>query len=68
LEKHGAKRDELTGGVDNRSSARWFGGFVGRKAETAKRPVSLPKTWLLREGWKRRGLIHWYEGPSMSKP
>ena len=47
--------------LDPASSARWFDGWSWRPREAAAAPAlaptSLPRTWLLAVGWRRRGLI-----------
>jgi REP element-mobilizing transposase RayT len=48
--------------LDGASSARWFDGWRGEVAsrlpETAtSREVARPRTWLLRVGWRRHGLV-----------
>ncbi|MBL8859144.1 MAG: hypothetical protein JNL28_11600 [Planctomycetes bacterium] len=54
--KHGVS---IPGGVDPCSSGRWFDGWrvalVGALARVA--PLPAPRTWLLRVGWRRGGLI-----------
>jgi REP element-mobilizing transposase RayT len=54
-------------GNDPRSSAPWFDGFrsVVRLAETAS-PVAAARTWLMRRGWRRYGLIDVREAPRAS--
>lgn len=50
--------------VDPCSSAPWFDGFrepVPRVADPS--PTPPPSTWLLRTGWRRRGLLHLDESP-----
>ena len=53
---------------DPASSARWFDGWrpeaAGRLPETAARAeVAPPRTWLLRVGWRRHGLVDPGETP-----
>ena len=53
-------------GIDPCSSARWFDGF--RDAGNASAPIGAPamcgaRTWLLRTGWRRHGLLSTDEGP-----
>lgn len=46
--------------VDPCSSARYFDGWRGeswRPPDAEPWPVARPKTWLLRVGWRRHGLI-----------
>ena len=51
-------------GIDPCSSARWFDGF--RRTLTPapdEPPTRPPRTWLLRVGWRRHGLLSCDEGP-----
>jgi REP element-mobilizing transposase RayT len=72
------KHEQWADGVDPFSSAPYFSGFVdfGRVAETASElrrvagvelargsPVLEPRSWLLRAGWRRYGLISTREAP-----
>jgi len=66
-------------GIDPFSSGRWFDGWRPWKPSSgvappfaearrwsdaeASRPVSTPRTWLARVGWRRRGLVGLSEGP-----
>jgi len=60
--------------LDAYSSAAWFDGFISRastlvitlrdRLPTETIPVVRPRTWLLREGWRRRGLIAPREQPA----
>jgi putative transposase len=44
--------------IDTFSSGPWFDGWVhAPPPSTAPRPTSPPRTWLLRVGWRRHGLI-----------
>ncbi|MFM9635035.1 hypothetical protein ACKI10_47205, partial [Streptomyces galilaeus] len=56
--------------LDACSSAPWFDGFDPRAGprpivgvhrgwslDLVERPVARPRTWLLRTGWRKRGLI-----------
>ena len=56
--------------VDQLSSARWFDGFADPipTAPRHQEPPSVisPKTWLLRVGWRRHGLIRTSESPVSS--
>lgn len=52
--------------IDPRSSAPWFTGWRDRKPATRAKPVATARTWLLREGWKRRGLLSVREVPGPS--
>ena len=51
--------------IDPASSGRWFDGWVRRPARGGAGPpaVARPRTWLLRVGWRRHGLIDAAEGP-----
>jgi REP element-mobilizing transposase RayT len=56
---------EPQGGIDPLSSARWFAGW----AESISPPRDLPpvvepRTYLLRTGWRRFGLVQRHEGPA----
>jgi putative transposase len=51
--------------LDPCSTARWFDGF--REPVPSVReppPAAAPRTWLLRVGWRRRGLIDLDEAPA----
>jgi len=43
--------------LDRASSSRWFPGFTRPLASSLKGPreVAEPRTWVLRQGWQRRG-------------
>ncbi len=45
--------------IDPASSGRWFDGWSRGKVvrERAPAPVARPRTWLLRAGWRRHGLL-----------
>ena len=44
--------------VDPASSGRWFAGWAGALPPAPDEPaVAAPRTWLLRVGWRRHGLI-----------
>ena len=58
--KHGVALD---GGVDAFSSAAWFDGFANCTPLATSGPVRAPRTWLVRVGWRRRGLIRLDERP-----
>jgi len=59
--------------LDGASSARWFDGW---RSETANRipeartpcEVARPRTWLLRVGWRRHGLVDPAEVPGQELP
>ncbi|MGH7288280.1 MAG: transposase [Myxococcota bacterium] len=73
--RHLAKRRTLSrtaaGRLDPASSARWFDGWrpnvANRVEETRGDPeVARPRTWLLRIGWRRHGLIDPLEVPGIA--
>jgi putative transposase len=66
FKKHRAARDEIEDGLDTRSTAHCFLGFVA--ALPANAPVAAAKTWLLRKGWTLFGPIHRHEGPAAARP
>ncbi|MEO6593154.1 MAG: hypothetical protein ABIP94_00205 [Planctomycetota bacterium] len=54
--------------IDTFTSAPWFDGFreavrVARM-EAVVRPTADPRTWLLRVGWRRLGLLSVHELPA----
>jgi len=52
-------------GLDPCSSAPWFDGFRAREPVDHKESVVVgARTWLLRLGWRRRGLIGLVEAPA----
>ena len=59
--KHGVA---LQDGVDPFSSARWFDGWKSAIESTfgPANPLQAARTWLLRVGWRRWGLLHPAEG------
>jgi len=50
-------------GVDPYSSGPWFDGWKQGIVLATDGPATRAKTWLLREGWRRHGLIGIQEGP-----
>jgi len=56
-------------GLDPCSSARFFDGFANRSAVRSpdRAPTKGPRTWLLRVGWRRHGLIDPKEGPASAR-
>jgi hypothetical protein len=54
-------------GIDPYSSGWWFDGWK-EKLRILPLPALLPKSWLLREGWRRYGLIGLLECPSRERP
>jgi REP element-mobilizing transposase RayT len=59
--RHRAKAGRKLPGIsaiDPASSGRWFEGWAERMEPASDRPaVALARTWLLRTGWRRHGLI-----------
>lgn len=57
--------------LDPASSARWFDGWRRREWEeplgTRRAPVARARTWLLRTGWRRHGLLDPSEIPAGSR-
>jgi len=55
--------------LDPASSARWFDGWrpqvASRLPEPTNREVARPRTWLLRVGWRRHGLVDPREVPGL---
>ena len=43
------------GGVDPRSSGRWFDGWSGPTNPPGASPLAAPRTWLITVGWRRAG-------------
>jgi putative transposase len=60
--KDRARQGELVRGIDSYSSGRYFDGWADAEGgppldgERAP-PVTQPRSWLLRVGWRRRGLL-----------
>jgi hypothetical protein len=55
-------------GADPYSSGRWFGGWREGTVEDVRgqvRPVAPARSWLLRVGWRRHGLIGIDELPAL---
>ena len=50
--------------LDPFSSARWFDGIAERPPDETPCPVAEPRTWLLKTGWRRLGLIQVWECPA----
>ena len=54
--------------IDTFTSAPWFDGyrerFVVRGLEAVPRPTADARTWLLRVGWRRHGLLSVHELPA----
>jgi REP element-mobilizing transposase RayT len=56
LARRGREREQR--GIDRCSSGRWFDGWMRRAPLARDGPVVLlPRTWLLRVGWRRWGRI-----------
>ena len=63
-----AGRPERVGRVDPASSGRWFDGWrrvpsSEKRGDVGTAPVAAPRTWLLRVGWRKHGLIDPDERP-----
>jgi hypothetical protein len=70
--RHGELIDARFGGVDPFSSAWWFDGWRDPSWKTGmppppERTVAAAETWLLRVGWKLRGLIATGEVPAAAR-
>jgi REP element-mobilizing transposase RayT len=72
--RHLAKRRHVAAAVplDPASSACWFDGWRtevrgGRVAASARREVARARTWLLRVGWRRHGLLDPREVPGRER-
>jgi REP element-mobilizing transposase RayT len=60
--RHGERLDPAFQGIDPFSSAWWFDGWKESEWREDLRPpeertVAEPRTWLLRVGWRRHGLL-----------
>src|SRR5262245_42031247 len=72
--RHLAKRwtvSRTANPVDPASSARWFDGWRSRPANRIQEArgspdVARPRTWLLRIGWRRHGLLDPSEVPGLA--
>jgi len=69
--RHLQKQRTAAAILDPASSARWFDGWrqnpASRSPEAPGKPeVARPRTWLLRIGWRRHGLVDPAEGPAGS--
>jgi len=60
------KHLRVRAGLDPCSSARFFDGYVERSTMelAGEGPTRVPRTWLLRVGWRRHGLIGSDEAPA----
>lgn len=54
-------------GIDPYSSGWWFDGWRGMLRPTRPLPAQRARSWLLREGWRRCGLIGVCEEPSLAR-
>ncbi|MCI0674039.1 MAG: transposase [Myxococcaceae bacterium] len=66
--KHGLR---ILGGPDPFSSGDDFDGWKGARNMSAESSASLfgrARSWLLRTGWKRHGLLSWNEAPRLAGP
>jgi len=63
------KHLRVVSGLDPCSSARWFDGFrdVAPSQHLPSAPTREPRTWVLRVGWRRHGLLSVEEGPAPPK-
>jgi REP element-mobilizing transposase RayT len=55
-------------GVDLYSSGRWFDGWSRKAVFASRSAVAAARTWLLRIGWRRHGLIGLGEMPREASP
>jgi hypothetical protein len=59
-----AKHLRAIAGLDPCSSAPWFDGYREATGRQTRAALTLPpRTWLLRVGWRRHGLISRHESP-----
>jgi REP element-mobilizing transposase RayT len=62
---NGRKHGVSGPGIDPCSSGRWFDGWRDRiQAPWERPPITSPRTWLLRVGWRRSGLIGIDQAPA----
>jgi REP-associated tyrosine transposase len=55
-------------GLDPYSSAPWFDGWSAAPVQPeGTAPITMPRTWLARVGWRRLGLIHVEETPNAAR-
>ena len=71
--RHAAKLGRLLRApprIDPASSGRWFDGWSAPPSAPGPDPpaVAPPRTWLLRQGWRRHGLLRPDEVPGRSGP
>jgi hypothetical protein len=63
-----AKHLRVVAGLDPCSSAPWFDGYRGASERETRPALTLPpRTWLLRVGWRRHGLISPHESPRAAR-
>jgi REP element-mobilizing transposase RayT len=63
--RHAGRRAKNVETVDPASSGRWFDGWRRSPAQASDPPaVARPHTWLVQNGWRRRGLIGLDEIPT----
>ena len=72
VRKHWRQRNGIAPPVrlDAASSGAWFDGWTRPPPATERRSlceVAPPRTWVLREGWRRHGLVDPSEVPGPSK-
>ena len=63
VEKHGVR---ILGGFDPFTSGESFNGWKGGEtmlADSSAGPFGRARTWLLRIGWRRHGLLSWHSAP-----
>jgi REP element-mobilizing transposase RayT len=70
--RHGVRLDPAFRGMDPFSSAWWFDGWNEESWREGLKPpdmrtVAEPGTWLLREGWRRHGLLSIDEVPAAGR-
>jgi hypothetical protein len=70
---HAAKQAFYAGWIDPYSSAIWFRGWgapvrmnagFNRQLSALEAPTALPRTWLLRVGWRRAGALSYDDRPA----
>jgi putative transposase len=64
--KHGAPDHEFADGLDTRSSARWFDGWLDHTPDASPAPVARARTFMLTRGWRKLGLLDRRERPASS--
>jgi REP element-mobilizing transposase RayT len=67
--RHARRLATLGHRLDPASSARWFDGWKrGPQPTDARSPVATARTWLLRVGWRRHGLLDPADVPGTGPP